>query len=413
MLDNFYTRPWTRRDLRSGAIGPVIDDFVAHLVAQRYSYSSIRKSIRFVACLGRWLKEEKIELALVDEAVLDRFAAELPRCRYVRANRGAFAGLRPAIGLLLSWLRIRGVVASRAPSAPPLDPLITAFEAWIRRHRGIAVVTLKFSYRPFLVRFLASAGRTAEKYTASAVRRFILEQAEQHSRRSVQTGTSAIRMFLRYLAAEGRCLPELVGAVPTVARWRKDVLPRFISPDDVERILSGCDSSDRVGCRDRAVLLLLARLGLRAGDVRGLRLGDLDWGGARVRVCGKGRREGALPLPQDVGDALLAYVLGARPEVGDDHVFITTQAPYHALGASAVTTIAVRAAARANAALPRGGAHVLRHSLATSLLAGGMSLPGIGAVLRHQNSDTTLIYARVDPGLLITVARPWPIPEGS
>jgi len=407
VLDNYYFRSWTRDGLRSGPLGPFLDDFVTHLASQGYSDSTVRKSIRFLACLGCWLREVALDVTLLDEAALDRFATELPGRPYVRANRAAFKGLRPATERLLSWLRMQGFVASKVPAAPPADPLIGSFEDWMLRHRRVADVTLEFSYRPFLIRFLACVGRAAETYTAATIRGFILEQAGQYSRSSVQTGTSAIRMFLRYLATEGRCSPDLVAAVPTVPRWRKEVLPQWINPSDVERIISTC--AGQVGCRDRAILLLLARLGLRAGDVRGLRLSDLDWTNARIAVCGKGQRREMLPLPQDVGDAILDYVLHIRPRIDGDHVFVTANAPYHSLGASAVSTIVVRASARAHVVLPRGGAHVFRHSLATALLADGVSLAGIGSVLRHKDLDTTRIYAKVDAALLSTVARPWPL----
>jgi site-specific recombinase XerD len=215
-------------------------------------------------------------------------------------------------------------------------------------------------------------------------------------------------MLLRFLAITGRCPPELVDAPPTIARWRLSSLPAFISQEDVQRILDAPDTSTHTGLRDRAMLLLMARLGLRASDVAAMRLVDIDWHGATITVTGKGRRESKLPLPQDVGDAILAWLSDGRPDSDDDHVFLTVRAPFRALNHSTPSAVAARTAARAEVALPRAGSHVLRHSAATGLLAEGMSLPAIGVLLRHASLDTTGIYAKVDQGLLGGIARPWP-----
>jgi integrase len=182
---------------------------------------------------------------------------------------------------------------------------------------------------------------------------------------------------------------------------------RFLSPDVVDQIVASCDPATARGRRDRAVLLLLTRLGLRAGDVAGMRLGDLDWSEATLTVFGKSRREVRLPLPQEVGDAILAWLSGGRPD-RDDHVFFGLRAPIVPLTRSSVATIAASAARRADATMPRVGTHMLRHSAATAWLRGGLSLPAIGALLRHRSQETTAIYAKVDVDLLRTVVRPWP-----
>jgi integrase len=215
-------------------------------------------------------------------------------------------------------------------------------------------------------------------------------------------------MLIRFLAITGRCPPELVDAPPTIARWRLSALPSFISQADVQRILDAPDIGTRAGLRDRAMLLLMARLGLRAGDVAAMRLVDIDWQAATLTVMGKGRRESKLPLPQDVGDAVVAWLYDGRPDSDDEHLFLTVRAPFRPVDHSVPSIMAARTAARAGVALPRAGSHVLRHSAATGLLAEGMSLPAIGALLRHASLETTAIYAKVDQGLLDGIARPWP-----
>ena len=215
-------------------------------------------------------------------------------------------------------------------------------------------------------------------------------------------------MYLRFLVSEGCVAGALAGAVPTVPQWRLSALPRYIPAADVERAILSCGPGP-AGLRDRAILLLLARLALRAGDVVALRLGDIDWDRALLRVSGKSRCESQLPLPQDAGDALLAYITTARPQVREEAVFLRVQAPYRPFtGPSAVSSIARRALDRAEVTTSASrGAHVFRHSQATGLLRSGASLDVIGALLRHRCRDTTMLYAKTDAGMLQQVAQPW------
>jgi site-specific recombinase XerD len=195
--------------------------------------------------------------------------------------------------------------------------------------------------------------------------------------------------------------------------WRLAKLPRYLADAEVVRIVEACDRDSTVARRDRAMMLLLARLGLRASDVVGLRLDDIEWTQGRLRVVGKGRRETRLPLPQDVGDAILAYLETERPAVSTDHVFLTARPPLRPIGVSGLRDVVTRAIERADIQLPSRGTHVLRHSLATRLLRDGATLDTIGAVLRHRDVNTTAIYAKVDVRLLGQLAQPWPGAEGS
>jgi site-specific recombinase XerD len=216
-------------------------------------------------------------------------------------------------------------------------------------------------------------------------------------------------MFLRYLAVMGRCSPYLCDAIPTVAHWRQTTLPQFLPQEEVEKLVASCHPTIRAGLRDRAILLLLARLGLRARDIVNLRLSDIDWGSGSFRVAGKGRREASLPLSQEVGDALLAYIERDRPLVGHSQVFLTVRPPFRPFACSGTVAGAVkRAIDRAGVSAPTRGAHLLRHSAATAMLRDGASLTGIGIVLRHQSIETTTLYARVDKRLLQQIAQPWP-----
>ena len=217
-------------------------------------------------------------------------------------------------------------------------------------------------------------------------------------------------MFLRFLIAEGKCAAGLDAAIPALAHWRLSSLPRYIQPEEVERIIASCDLNSPIGRRNRAILLLLARLGLRAGDIVKLSLADIDWKGAWLYVSGKGRRQARLPLTQEVGDAIVDYMQYGRAQTDTDVLFIRTRAPFRALASNkTVSTIVARAMRRAGVICrSRGAAHVLRHSVATSMLRQGESLQDIAALLRHRSIETTKIYAKVDVVTLRQIAQPWP-----
>jgi integrase len=277
----------------------------------------------------------------------------------------------------------------------------------MRQHRGVTESTLR-RYDCVLARLLEVLGDEPRRYSARGLREFVLGRAKRpaHSARAVAT---PVRVFVRYLIAQGQCPAALEAAVPTVAHWRLSALPRYLPDSDVDRIIATCDPTTPVGARDRAILLLLARLGLRAGDVVALRLDELDWQDGSFRVTGKGRRESRLPLPQQVGDALLVYLKRGRPLVAADQVFIRAHAPLGPLGCSgAVSRIVARAMLRAGVVTPWRGAHVLRHSAATAMLRQGVCLDAISTVLRHRSIETTAHYAKVDTALLRQVAQPWP-----
>jgi integrase/recombinase XerD len=219
---------------------------------------------------------------------------------------------------------------------------------------------------------------------------------------------TAVRMFLRFLIARGYCAPGLEHAVPTVAKWRLSSLPKYLSIQDVESLINSCDQSSPLGSRDRAILLLIARLGLRAGDVSALKFGDLLWEEGTLIVSGKGRRQTRLPLPQGVGKAILYYLRHGRPRKVGDRIFITTAAPFGPISRQAVGQTVARAIRRTGISAPTKGSHLLRHSAATRMLREGVSLPTISALLRHASIETTTVYAKVDVDLLQEVAMPWP-----
>jgi len=235
-----------------------------------------------------------------------------------------------------------------------------------------------------------------------------MQLAAKHGIAHAKTVAGAVRMFLAFLASTGRVDAMLSHAVPTIAEWKKSGIPRHIPPQQVELLLAACAGESQMDRRDRAILLLLARLAMRAGDVSGLRRADIDWAEGRIRVSGKSRREVWLPLPQDVGDALAAYLLHARPAIDTPQVFVTTRAPMGPISRWIVSQVVSRALRRSGVDAPSHGAHLLRHTAAVAMLKQGANLVQIGSVLRHKSIETTAHYAKVDADSLAEVALPWP-----
>jgi integrase/recombinase XerD len=286
---------------------------------------------------------------------------------------------------------------------------VSDFCQWMRQQRGTRDVTLS-NYRIYIRELLKRSGEEPCRFDARRLRAFVLEKSRSCAAGTAQNCVNAVRMFLRFLIAEGRCAVGLDAAIPTVAHWHLASLPRYLPANDVERLLASCDRASAVGRRDRAILLLLARLGLRARDIVHLRLSDIDWKDASVQVCGKGRRHARLPLTQEVGQAIVAYLKKGRPRINADTLFIRCRPPFCAFSSSvAISDIVDRALRRTDVVRPsRGAAHLLRHSLATSLLRQGTSLKDIGSILRHSSIETTQIYAKVDIPSLRQIAQPWP-----
>jgi integrase/recombinase XerD len=261
-----------------------------------------------------------------------------------------------------------------------------------------------------ITRMLPALGANAGEYNAASVRRVILDQIRGCRPAHAKTIVGALRVYLRFLATSGACQPGLDHMLPTVAEWKLSSLPRYLDAQQVARLIDSCSKDGPQGLRDRAIGLLLLRLGLRAGDIANMRPTDIDWQEATLLVRGKGRRDVRLPLPQDAGDAVLDYIESARPQVAIDRVFLCEKAPFRPLRSGMIVSGIVRAALR-RAGIenpPTHGANLLRHSAATMMLRAGATLYEIGTVLRHKSPDTTAHYAKVDIAALQQIAQSWP-----
>ena len=339
---------------------------------------------------------------------LDRYLDYRSRHRHFRPGDATI------VRRLLKLLREKGIVVTAAPiERTPAQQLEEEFRQYLERERRLSPATVSL-YLPVARRFLAERFGDVElrlnSLRASDVMRFVQQEAVRlHHPKRAKLMTSALRSFLQYARYQGLISIDLRSSVPTVANWSMASLPRALSSDDVQRLLAHCPRHTATGCRNWAILLLLARLGLRAGEVVGLTLDDLDWERGELCIRANSGNSDRLPIPQDVGAALADYLRRLRPACSCRQVFVRMKAPHRGFASSvAICSIVRRALERAGLNPPHKGAHLLRHSVATHLLRQGASLAEIGELLRHRNQQTTMIYAKVDLDLLRPLALPWP-----
>lgn len=403
-----FARP--ARWMDAGPLQPFIDAFVVGLRARRHTALTVSNYENSARHFAGWLCCSKVQLGQVDEDVIQRFAKHRCRCPGARRQKSVSSKYVRRVRRFIWFLADHNVLATMSPGdAKTIDPRVAAYQDWLRHHRGISERTVDRHGR-MITRLLPGLGAEAKVYDAALIRRVIIDEAKRSSRPHVKTMTTALRGYLRFLAAVGLCRSGLDHAVPTIPQWRLSALPRYLPASAVERIIASCDLSKPHGIRDRAILLFLARLGLRAGDVLSMRLDDISWNEGTIRVRGKGRREVRLPLPQEAGDALIEYLSRARPRVDDHRVFLRSSAPYRPFKDSSVISGIVRLALGRAGIIdaPSRGANLLRHSAATSMLRAGASLDAVGTVLRHRSIDTTAHYAKVDLAMLQQIVQPWP-----
>jgi site-specific recombinase XerD len=390
----------------NGPLAGYETDLRVELTRVGYASASVRDIVAAMARLSVWMGRNGVAAADLRPSMVDVFLAG--RRRATRVESVARRGLGP----LLRFLRGRGVIPSAGGSdGSSVAVLLADYRSWLLGERALAAE----SVRCYLLqggKFLAELGEPIDaslaRLDAAAVVSFVMRQARRStSVWSTKTLVTATRSLLRFLHVRGLVATALAGAVPNVAGWRLASLPRGLPAGQVEAVLTAPDTATAAGLRDRAVLTLLARLGLRGAEAAALGLDDVDWRRGEIVVRGKGSRVERIPLPADVGKALASYVTDGRPVCSCRSLFVTARAPYQPLAPASVRAIMGRACRRVG--LPRLGAHRLRHSLATELLRAEAPLTEVGQLLRHRSQLSTATYAKVDFVALRTVARPWPV----
>jgi site-specific recombinase XerD len=390
----------------SGPLAPYAAGYAAELARVGYRTSGAVLSLRLVAKLSAWLDAEGLEAGALSAIQVDRFLVARRAAGHTRY--ASAKAIRPP----LEYLRGLGVVpvALEPVSDTPIDRLLAQYRRYLVVERSLAPTTASgylAAVRPFLASRATPDGLALEGLTVADVTAFVVARCPVQARGSAKLTVTTLRSLLGFLHVEGVLPRSLAAGVPRTAAWRLAPLPRGLTRAEVGRLLAACDRSRPTGRRDFALLTLLVRLGLRAGEVARLTLDAIDWRAGELVVSGKGNRAERLPLPPDVGEAIVAYLRSGRPASALDRaVFIRAKAPHRGLSSGGVSQIVGDAARRAGLGLVH--AHRLRHTAATEMLRAGGSLAEIGQVLRHRRVHTTAIYAKVDERALRVLARPWP-----
>lgn len=394
---------------RSGLLEKYIFSFAARLAAQGYPRKSIEYKVRLVAHFGEWVSQQNLNLQALSPEMGEEFLLHRSSRWIIRTGD---------TGTLIKFmenLRECGVLPSHPVQLKPAQELSIdqRFKRYLDRERGLAQSTVAgylFLIQQFLSATFGEGLMRLEELCSANVTDFILKYARDKTPHTVSVLVTALRSFFRFLRFEGIIEVDLAGAVLSVPNRRLTEIPKSLEPDEVDTLLSHSKCEGEIGLRDYAILLLLSRLGLRAGEVVSLTLDDLDWDSGQITIHGKGLRTMQLPILQDVGNALASYLRHGRPMLSDRHVFIRSRAPRVGFSTStAICDVVRRALTRAGISSARKGAHLLRHSLAVRMLRSGASLAQIGDVLGHQSPSTTEIYTKVDFGSLHELAMPWPV----
>lgn len=407
MLETHFSAAKMLGHLRSGPSAPYLDGFAAELERQGYCADTAVRYLRGAAHVGHVLARQGAMPRDIDLAAFSEHLRTCccPRAKGGRRNHHTIYGAR----LFRRYLVGIGICRPATEVAAPTEPqLIARFKVWLRKHRGAADPTIRL-YARDAARLVTALKDDPASWEPAAIRSYFMERANHSGAGTVEKLTTSLRAFLRHLAVEGRCRAGLADVVPGFAHWRLADMPRYLAAEQVSRLIAACDGEAVARRRDRAIVLLLARLGLRAGDVAQLRLADIEWETGSLRVTGKSRYEVRLPLPQDVGDAIAAYLECRPTNCLSDYVFLRAIAPCRPFETGdGISSVVKRLMKRAGIVSPVKGAHVLRHTAATEMLRHGVPLEKIGLVLRHRGIDTTAYYAKADVGFLKQVAQPWP-----
>jgi site-specific recombinase XerD len=408
IAEEYLGRSRLSRRLKNGSHGQLIERYAARLVELGLARYGTWRSLNLVNGLLSWIAASRSALTDIDECMVDRYL------RHRARKHSIVRGDRAALKRLLSVLRDAGTIAQPALSViTPRDQISAEFGEYLQRERGLTPATVVRrlpTIRQFLCEVCPAGKDDLPKINQSDVVRYVERHARDGSAESGKVMCSSLRAFLRYLHHEGLNPLPLAGCVPSIRRWKLANLPTYLSAEQVQKVLDSCNRESATGRRDYAILMMLAKIGLRGNEVATLMLDDIDWRSGEMRVCAKGRQRVVMPIPPDVGAAVVAYLRDARPKSSCRRLFLRTLAPHVGFASSyAITAIAKTALKRAAIrGFARKGAHLFRHSLATELLKAGATLSEIGQLLRHKSHDTTRIYAKVDINALRTLSLPWP-----
>jgi site-specific recombinase XerD len=407
-INHFFNERIGWKTLEAFTRGPLaahLSAYAQQLFEQGYTVNSGQSQLRMLGHFNRWLQSKGLAAEQIDSSTIER---------YVRCRRKSGKLQRGDAAALVRIWRMLWPGQAWMPSSPPsaCQMILRQFQHYLRQERGLAEATIT-CYTPVVRAFLAECFPTDNpdfhQLCASVIADFVQRQAERITTKHAKNVVSALRSFLRHLLHRGGIDTDLAACVPTIATWSLSTVPKFLPSEQIQYVLDCCDRDTAIGKRDYAILLLLARLGLRAGEVVALTLEDIDWEVGLITVRSKRKRTAQMPLPVEVGAAMADYLRKARPDCSSRRVFIRGKAPLVGFANSiAICSLVDRALQRAGVQSVYRGSHLFRHSLATHMLNQGASLCEIGDLLRHRRPDTTAIYAKVDLISLRSLALPWP-----
>ena len=410
MIHQIYSYKKKEQDLRQGPLGAFIDELATVLLEKGYQEKYLSLRFAVIGKLSRWLIQKKITLCDLTHHQIDQFIQH-------RSKQTSFVGRGDIVTVdtLIEVLRNHGCIPTTEPeekSENEIEEIVGLYNQYMVEEQGLSPATIScylIRTRHFLSDVFYSNPITFNTVCAQNITEFVLKYANEHSSVVSSLMVTSLRSFFRFLLLRGKIAVDLASCVPTVANWKNNRIPQYLSAQELEHLLEHSKGETPLKVRNHAILLLLSRLGFRASEVIRLTLDDIDWIHGEIIIRGKGARQTRFPLPVDVGEALVAYLKNVRPSCSTRKFFICSKPPLKSLGnSSTVSSIVHRCLKKAGLNPPKKGAHLLRHTLGTECLRKGATLPEVGEILRHRHVDTTAIYAKVDFVRLETITQPWP-----
>lgn len=386
---------------------PYLIEFTQRLSEQGYTSHSIESYVDAISHFGTWLNKQGSSVKAVVPETISDFAMHRCYCPGSRRTHTLSKKYVVRVQKFIIYLHQKSIINGHFDSSKNTLPLSKFSESL--HLRGLSINTIN-RYTHSVNIIIPMLDNEPKNYDAKLIKQTVYKLSQRYSLAGLKSLTTSLRSYLRFLVVEEQCIPDLDKAVPTVANWSLSSIPKYITANEIEKVINSCDVRTSKGLRDRAIILLLSQIGLRAGDIVQMKLDHIDWQKGILHVFGKGRREDCLPLPQAAGDAVLDYIEKARPPTKIDDVFLCLNTPYRSFSSSSpVSSLVTSAITRSGIDTPYScGAHLLRHSAATEMLRSGATLETVSSVLRHRSLDMTGYYAKVDMPILEKIVQPWP-----
>ena len=411
MLDKIYKDSRTIKELREGPIGNYIEDLARHYISHGYKAKNIKARFGVISGFNRWLVKNNLALTDLNEETLNTFIAS----RLKRTNTFITSGGHAALERLLAELRQDGLIPNcevNRTQPQSTNTWLQSYSEYLVQEKGLSLSTVTRYTNDasnFLLHYALNNAADLNHLSAQMILDYVQSLPNRYSTKHSQVVVSALRSFFRFLFIHSVIEQDLAVALPSIPSWRAAHLPEFLTTSQTSKLLETCDRRTHKGRRNYSILLLLVRLGLRASEIITLTLDDIDWRAGELEIRGKSNKIARLPLPVDVGDAIIAYLQNGRPRCNTRSLFVRTKAPYRGFHhPSSVSTIVRRALDAAGITTQLLGAHLLRYTMAQNCLCHGATLHELRELMRHTSIDTTALYTKIDFKQLRKLAPLWP-----